>query len=111
MLQVAKDSDVEEERLSESLVVSFFCLVLRFWNHTFTCEGKHSLSAVESAKMLREELRDDFAKTQRIGPNKFSITVVKTLILLHLFFIPALERLQNHHTDSLHAKSYTAPKV
>lgn len=30
MLQVAKDSDVEEERLSESLVVSFFCLVRRF---------------------------------------------------------------------------------
>lgn len=30
MLQVAKDSEVEEERLSESLVVSFFCLVRRF---------------------------------------------------------------------------------
>lgn len=30
MLQVANDSDVEEERLSESLVVSFFCLVRRF---------------------------------------------------------------------------------
>lgn len=64
MLQVAKDSDVEEERLSESLVVSFFCLVLRFWNHTFTCEGKHTLSAVESVKVLREEQRDHFTKTQ-----------------------------------------------
>lgn len=40
MLQVARDSLVEEERLSESLVVSFFCLVLRFWNHTLTCERK-----------------------------------------------------------------------
>lgn len=38
MLQVARDSLVEDERLSESLVVSFFCLVLRFWNHTLTCE-------------------------------------------------------------------------
>lgn len=37
MLQVANDSDEEEERLSESLVVSFFCLVRRFWNHTLTC--------------------------------------------------------------------------
>ena len=36
MLQVARDSEDEEERLSESLVVSFFCLVRRFWNHTFT---------------------------------------------------------------------------
>lgn len=40
MLQVARDSDEEDERLSESLVVSFFCLVLRFWNHTFTCRER-----------------------------------------------------------------------
>lgn len=39
MLQVANDSDEEDERLSESLVVSFFCLVRRFWNHTFTCSN------------------------------------------------------------------------
>ena len=41
MLQVAKDSDVEEERLSESLVVSFFCLVRRFWNHTLTLKQQN----------------------------------------------------------------------
>lgn len=37
MLHVASDSEVDEERLSESLVWSFFCLVRRFWNQTFTC--------------------------------------------------------------------------
>lgn len=36
MLHVASDSEVDEERLSESLVWSFFCLVRRFWNQTFT---------------------------------------------------------------------------
>lgn len=37
MLQVARDSEVEEARLSVSLVWSFFCLVRRFWNQTLTC--------------------------------------------------------------------------
>lgn len=52
MLQVAKDSDVEEERLSESLVVSFFCLVRRFWNHTFTCVSER-LSCLASSVRSR----------------------------------------------------------
>lgn len=42
MLQVASDSEVEEECLSESLVVSFFCLVRRFWNHTLTYKDRRS---------------------------------------------------------------------
>lgn len=39
MLQVAKDSEVLEERFSESLLWSFFCFVRRFWNHTLTWGG------------------------------------------------------------------------
>lgn len=37
MLEVAKASDAEEDaRFSRSLLWSFFCLVRRFWNQTFT---------------------------------------------------------------------------
>lgn len=36
MLQVAKDSELEDERFSESRLWSFFCLVRRFWNQTLT---------------------------------------------------------------------------
>lgn len=37
MLEVAKASEAEEDaRFSRSLLWSFFCLVRRFWNQTFT---------------------------------------------------------------------------
>lgn len=44
-LEVAKASEAEEDaRFSRSLLWSFFCLVRRFWNQTFTlvgAEGTH----------------------------------------------------------------------
>lgn len=39
-LEVAKASEAEEDaRFSRSLLWSFFCLVRRFWNQTFTLVG------------------------------------------------------------------------